>query len=92
MDPEKTGATAHEPQLSQHNIRHSPALGSHRDSSSSEHEIDDIEAGQHGSKALGKTVTAQDWNGPDDPENPHNWPAWKRIYHTVIPALFGLAV
>lgn len=22
---------------------------------------------------LGRTVTAQDWTGPDDPENPLNW-------------------
>ena len=29
-----------------------------------------------------RTVTAQDWTGPDDPENPHNWPMWQRVYHT----------
>jgi len=27
-----------------------------------------------------------DWDGPDDPENPWNWPTWKRCYHTFIPA------
>ena len=41
---------------------------------------------------LQKTVTAQDWTGPDDPEDPHNWPLWQRIYHTTVPGLFGLAV
>ena len=41
---------------------------------------------------LQKTVTAQDWTGPDDPENPYNWPLWQRIYHTTVPGLFGLAV
>ena len=41
---------------------------------------------------LAKTVTAQDWTGPDDPENPQNWPLWQRIYHTTIPALYGFAV
>ena len=41
---------------------------------------------------LQKTVTAQDWTGPDDPENPHNWPLWQRVYHTTVPSLFGLAV
>ena len=41
---------------------------------------------------LAKTVTAQDWTGPDDPENPQNWPLWRRVYHTTIPALYGLAV
>jgi len=34
-----------------------------------------------------KTVTAQDWTGPDDPENPMNWPIWKKVYHVAIPAL-----
>lgn len=27
-----------------------------------------------------------DWDGPDDPENPWNWSTGKRIYHTFIPA------
>ena len=27
-----------------------------------------------------------DWNGPDDPENPLKWPRWKKAYHTFIPA------
>ena len=39
-----------------------------------------------------RVVTAQDWTGPDDPENPHNWPLWKRIWHTVPPALFAFIV
>lgn len=39
-----------------------------------------------------RTVTAQDWTGPDDPENPHNWSLLKRIYHTIPPALFGFVV
>lgn len=39
-----------------------------------------------------RVVTAQDWTGPDDPENPHNWPMWKRVWHTVPPALFAFVV
>lgn len=38
------------------------------------------------------TTTAEDWDGPDDPGNPMNWPMWDRIYHTVIPGLFGFTV
>ena len=30
---------------------------------------------------LNRIVTARDWTGPDDPENPHNWPLWQRVYH-----------
>lgn len=34
-----------------------------------------------------KTVTAQDWNGPDDPENPQNWSLFKRSMH-IFPIAF----
>ncbi|KAJ4336711.1 hypothetical protein N0V95_008549 [Ascochyta clinopodiicola] len=33
-----------------------------------------------------------DWNGPDDPDNPQNWPLWMRVYHATTPGLFGFAV
>ncbi|CAG8973086.1 hypothetical protein HYALB_00009390 [Hymenoscyphus albidus] len=33
-----------------------------------------------------------DWESPDDPENPHNWPLWKKIYHTAIPAFYGFII
>lgn len=39
-----------------------------------------------------RVVTAQDWTGPDDPENPRNWPAWKRVWHSVPPGLFAFTV
>ncbi|TKA73636.1 hypothetical protein B0A49_05183 [Cryomyces minteri] len=39
-----------------------------------------------------RVITAQDWSGPRDPENPHNWSLLKRSYHTVPPALFGFTV
>lgn len=32
------------------------------------------------------------FDGPDDPENPHNWGMWKKAYTTSIPGLMGLAV
>jgi hypothetical protein len=31
-----------------------------------------------------------DWEGPDDPQNPRNWPAWKRIIQVVCAAAFLL--
>lgn len=32
------------------------------------------------------------WDGPDDPENAQNWPAWKKAYHIVVPGLLAFAV
>lgn len=32
-----------------------------------------------------------DWDGPDDPENPMNWPKWKRHFHVVPPAVISFA-
>ena len=50
-------------------------------------------AQSHGNVAnLSKSITAQDWNGPNDPENPLNWSLSKRIYHTTVPALMGFVV
>ncbi|KAF9698028.1 hypothetical protein EKO04_004127 [Ascochyta lentis] len=36
--------------------------------------------------------TGTDWTGPDDPDNPHNWPMWIRVYHATTPGLFCFAV
>jgi hypothetical protein len=41
---------------------------------------------------ISRVQTAQDWAGPHDPDNPHNWTMLKRAVHTLHPALFGLAV
>lgn len=30
-----------------------------------------------------RIVTAVDWTGPDDPENPLIWPLWKKAYQTI---------
>ncbi len=37
------------------------------------------------------TLAASDWNGPDDPENPHNWGSLTRHYHIVPAALISFA-
>ncbi|PMD15579.1 MFS multidrug transporter-like protein [Hyaloscypha hepaticicola] len=31
-----------------------------------------------------------DWDGPDDPGNPHNWLLGKKIMHIVVPAVISL--
>lgn len=36
-----------------------------------------------------RIVPTEDWNGPDDPRNPWNWPQWKKIYHSAVPIAIG---
>lgn len=48
--------------------------------------IDDIEkVATHQTQAPGvvakPVMTALDWTGPEDPENPENWPTGKKAYH-----------
>ncbi|SZF01401.1 unnamed protein product [Blumeria hordei] len=33
-----------------------------------------------------------DWDSPSNLENPHNWPLWKKIFHTALPALYGFVL
>lgn len=33
-----------------------------------------------------------DWDGPEDPENPHNWPSRKRWAHVVVIAIICLVM
>jgi hypothetical protein len=35
---------------------------------------------------------ALDWDSPEDTGNPRNWPTWKRVYHTSIPAFYGFVM
>ncbi|EED23787.1 bicyclomycin resistance protein, putative [Talaromyces stipitatus ATCC 10500] len=44
------------------------------------------------SNSLRTTVTAQDWIGPNDPENPQNWSTPKKIYHVLVPTIFAFVV
>jgi hypothetical protein len=30
-----------------------------------------------------------DWDFPDDIGNPRNWPVPKKVFHSVVPALYG---
>ncbi|RYP19221.1 hypothetical protein DL767_009689 [Monosporascus sp. MG133] len=40
----------------------------------------------------GKPDAITDWDGPADPANPKNWSLGLRIYHTMLPALYGFSV
>jgi hypothetical protein len=90
---DEKGDLRKEHQISGMESRLSLAIGVGSESDSEEERgAKDIEAGHPEHTPVAKTVTAQDWTGPDDPENPHNWPLKKRAWHTLQPALFGLAV
>ncbi|KAF2665679.1 putative bicyclomycin resistance protein [Microthyrium microscopicum] len=90
MDPEKDKEFGQELQASDPHL--AIELDLERSSSDEETHQNDIEASRVGSRTVTRVVTAQDWTGPDDPENPHNWFIGKRIWHTIQPGLFGLAV
>jgi hypothetical protein len=40
----------------------------------------------------GKGPIFSEWDSVDDPGNPRNWPTWKKVFHTAIPALYGFVV
>jgi len=44
-----------------------------------------VEAGY--SPEAEKVVTALDWTGPEDPENPENWPSGKKSFHVAYVGL-----
>jgi hypothetical protein len=46
---------------------------------------------EKGQPPVTRSTTISDWNGPDDPDNPLNWPKWKRQYHVVPAALISFS-
>ncbi|KUJ09585.1 putative polyamine transporter 4 [Mollisia scopiformis] len=38
------------------------------------------------------TEKTLDWESPDDPDNPRNWPKGKKLFHTYLPALYGFTI
>ena len=93
-----TSNFSEEPNGTKSEEQHADVQTSRASEETSEHgDVSDAEKGLESAPesrpdGLKKTVTAQDWTGPDDPENPLNWPLWQRVYHTTVPALFGFAI
>jgi hypothetical protein len=48
----------------------------------------DVEKGEQTQPAPSAVL---DWNGPNDPDNPMNWPRWKRHYHVIPPAIISFS-
>lgn len=57
--------------------------GHHDDQQSSEPEQTAVERDETKDNVV-------DWDGPDDPHNPRNWPAWKRLIQVVFASAFLL--
>ena len=56
------------------------------------HSTDVTDTEKQGASPTVQPQTTTDWDGPDDPDNPHNWPLWLRVYHATTPGFFGFAV
>ncbi|KAI0543223.1 major facilitator superfamily domain-containing protein [Xylaria digitata] len=53
----------------------------------------DVEADRGSSSQLsGQNALRVDWSGPDDPENPQNWPGQKGFGHVIIVAILSMVV
>lgn len=65
---------------------------------------DDAEKGDHGPSTSAddgtspsaqdntQITSAADWSSPTDPDNPYNWPMFKRAYHMFAPGTLAFAV
>lgn len=42
---------------------------------------------EEGGQPAARVMTALDWTGPDDPENPENWSTGKKAYHIAYVGL-----
>jgi hypothetical protein len=67
------------------NIEHSSRISTDVEKESSQN----VQTGNN--EAISRIPTAQDWNGPNDPENPQNWPLGKKAYHTVAVGFLAFA-
>lgn len=58
----------------------------------------DLEAAKEKAVSTSELITTKletkdnivDWDGPDDPDNPRNWPAWKRMTQVILASAFLL--
>ncbi|KAI0432412.1 putative MFS multidrug transporter [Xylaria sp. FL1042] len=53
----------------------------------------DVEGGRSRLRSLSQQESLRiDWSGPDDPENPQNWPRRKSFGHVIIVAVLSMVV
>ena len=47
---------------------------------------------ERGPPSTGSPPATLDWDDETDADNPLNWPAWKTMYGTLVPALLAIGV
>ncbi|KAI0119299.1 MFS general substrate transporter [Daldinia grandis] len=57
---------------------------------SSDSKEGDLEQGRNAAEKLSHDPNIVDWDGPNDPANPLNWPTWKKGLHVAYVSLFVL--
>jgi len=69
-------------------------VGSTDDTTPPKSTVADAEKAAHdqSQEPLKQTITAKDWDRPEDAENPQNWTTRKKAYHTAATAMLGFAV
>jgi hypothetical protein len=65
---------------------------SSNDSELSSHTSDDRKTTTMTSQEEATDISKSEFDWDTDKTNPLNWKLWKRSYHAVLPAVFGLVV
>jgi hypothetical protein len=78
--------SADEKSLGQASLPSRDRISGSKDELSNLSDHDDPEKGNERPAAA---FNPTDWRGPDDPDNPLNWPAWIRYCHVVPPAVIS---
>ncbi|EME46328.1 hypothetical protein DOTSEDRAFT_70353 [Dothistroma septosporum NZE10] len=96
-DMSKGLKTPHSPGADAESILEAIEVGSNHDGDSGSrtgHDLEQVITKDKGKEhtTATRTVTAQDWNGPDDPDNPQNWMFLKKALHFWPTAILAFSV
>ena len=89
-----------EPSDVEHGDGRSPPSSSNKaDASGDSHQSERVKSKEHRAQEQQEQVTKWeddpnlvDWDGPDDPDNPLNWPQWKKLLTTFLLCLMTFAI
>ena len=83
-------ASSHSGELA--TISHTPSTDEKADQDASHRSSPNTATGDEAAATPHTPKTAMDWDGPNDPENPHNWPMIKKLYHAGVTAMLSFVV